>query len=272
MNLVAEAEPSAGAASAENPEKWTRESILSVQRWTPSLLSFRISRYRSFRFAPGQFARIGIAKKEGPIVWRAYSIVSAAYDEYLEFFSVLVPGGEFTSRLAQAVPGDSILVEKTSYGFLSPDRFQDGSDLWMLASGTGLAPFLSILRDPAVWERYERLILTNCVRHGEELAYRAEIDALGRNQPFAGARARLRYIPAVTREAWPGALSARITQTLADGRLEAMAGAPLDPARSRLMICGNPDMVLELREALGRRGFKVGRRGAPGQLSLENAW
>jgi len=274
MSMVADAGPSASAAAtqAENPEKWTRETILSVRRWSPSLFSFRASRYRGFRFAPGQFARIGIAKEDGPIVWRAYSIVSAAYDEYLEFLSVVVPGGEFTSRLARFVPGDPILVDKTSYGFLSPDRFQDGSDLWMLASGTGLAPFLSILRDPAVWERYERLILVNCVRHATELAYRTEIDELGRNELFAGARASLRYLPAVTREHCSGALAARITQALTDGHLEAAAGTPLDLARSRLMICGNPDMVLELRELLGRRGFKVGRRGAPGQLSFENAW
>jgi len=271
--MIADSGPSASAAAQpETSEKWTRETILSVRRWAPTLFSFRTSRYRGFRFAPGQFARLGVAREDGSIVWRAYSVASAAYEEHLEFLSVVVPDGEFTGRLTRFAPGDRILVDKTSYGFLTTDRFPDGSDLWLLSSGTGLAPFLSILRDPAVGERYQRLVLVNSVRHAAELAFREEIVGLERNELFAATRARLRYLPVVTREACPGALAARITQAIADGSLEAAAGARLDPERSRLMICGNPAMALELRELLGQRGFRVGRRGVPGQLAFENYW
>lgn len=274
MAMIADPGPCASAAIAqpETSAKWTSETILAVRDWSPTLFSFRTSRYRGFRFTPGQFARLGIAREDGSLVWRAYSVASAAYEEHLEFLSVVVPGGEFTGRLTRFAPGDRILVDKTSYGFLTTDRFPDGSDLWLLSSGTGLAPFLSILRDPAVWERYQRLVLVNSVRHTAELAFREEIVGLERNELFAATRARLRYLPAVTREACPGALAARITQAIADGSLEAAAGARLDPERSRLMICGNPEMALELRELLGQRGFRVGRRGVPGQMAFENYW
>lgn len=253
-------------------EKWTSEAILSVRAWTPALFSFRTTRDRGLRFTPGQFARIGIATPTGGAVWRAYSIVSAAYDEHLEFFSVIIPGGKFTSRLASLRPGDRILVEKAAYGFLTLDRFVGGTDLWMISSGTGLGPFLSILHDPQAWSRYENLILVHSVRQPEELAYRDEIAALGKHVLLSGQRARLRYVPIVTRVCCPDALSARIPQLIEDGRLEKAAGAGLDLERSRLMICGNPQMASDLRDQLTQRGFRVGRRATPGQLAFENYW
>lgn len=252
--------------------KWTSEAILSVRAWTPALFSFRTTRDRGLRFTPGQFARIGIATPTGGAVWRAYSIVSAAYDEHLEFFSVIIPGGKFTSRLASFRPGDRILVEKAAYGFLTLDRFVGGTDLWMISSGTGLGPFLSILHDPQAWSRYENLILVHSVRQPEELAYRDEIAALGKHVLLSGQRARLRYVPIVTRVCCPDALSARIPQLIEDGRLEKAAGAGLDLERSRLMICGNPQMASDLRDQLTQRGFRVGRRATPGQLAFENYW
>lgn len=257
---------------AAKAAKWTSEAILSVRAWTPSLFSFRTSRDPEFRFTPGQFARIGIATSTGGAVWRAYSVVSAVDDAHLEFFSVVIPDGKFTSRLATFRPGDRIMVEKSAYGFLTLDRFAGGEDLWMISSGTGLGPFLSILHDPAAWSRFENLILVHSVRRPEELAYRDEIAAFEKRVLSNGPRARLRYVPVVTRECCPDALSARIPLLIEDGRLEKAAGARLDLERSRLMICGNPQMASDLRDQLTGRGFRVGRRNDPGQLAFENYW
>jgi ferredoxin--NADP+ reductase len=262
----------AGDTPAKPSERFTAETILTVRTWAPTLFSLRTSRYRGFRFSPGQFARLGVACDDGSIVWRAYSIASATYDEYLEFFSVVIPGGAFTSRLASFRPGDRILVDKSSYGYLTTDRFVGGADLWMLSSGTGLAPFLSILRDPATWDQYENLILVHSARHEPELAYRDEIAAIGRSELFAGCRARLHYVPVVTRECCPDALVARIPQLIEDGRLEARAGVRLDIDRSRIMVCGNPQMTEDLRRQLTARGFRVSRRASPAQLAFENYW
>jgi ferredoxin--NADP+ reductase len=253
-------------------QKWTSEAILSVHAWTPSLISFRTTRDRGFGFAPGQFARIGIATPTGGMVWRAYSIASAVHEDELEFFSVVIPGGKFTVRLASSRPGDRILVEKAAYGFLTLDRFAGGTDLWMIASGTGLGPFLSILRDPQAWSRFEKLVLVHSVRQPEELAYRDEIAMLGKQVPSEVERARLSYVPVVTRASCPDALPARIPQLIEDGRLERAAGVALDLERSRLMICGNPGMASDLRDQLTGRGFRTGRRNAPGQLAFENYW
>src|ERR1044071_6418608 len=131
-------------------DKFTTETITDIRSWTPKLFSFRTTRYRGYRFSPGQFARLGVRKQtpEGEkIVWRAYSIVSADYDEFLEFYSIVVPGGEFTSTLADLHVGDEILIDKTTYGALPPARFVEGRDLRLLSTGTGLAPFISILHD-----------------------------------------------------------------------------------------------------------------------------
>lgn len=258
--------------------KWTEERILDIRRWTPKLFSFRTTRHPGFRFVPGQFARLGLpltADPCGEAVWRAYSMASANYDEHLEFFSIVVPGGEFTTRLASLQAGDRILVEKNNYGFLTTDRFVGGRDLWLLASGTGIAPFLSILRDPQVWQDYENLILVYSVREARDLAYEAELAALPQHELLAGlteGKARLHYVPVVTRERVPGMLDARITQLLADGRLEASVGLPLSVERSRVMVCGNPQMAADLRKCLMERGLQVGRRGKPGQLAFENYW
>lgn len=266
------------AAPAAN---WTEERVLAIRHWTPTLLSFRTTRYRAFRFTPGHYARLGLAGQppasaaEGSetaagdgVVWRPYSMVSAATDEHLEFISVLVPGGAFSQRLAELRVGDPIRVDKAAFGFLTVDQLAPGRDLWMLASGTGLGPFVAILRDPAVWGRFERLILAHGVRRAGELAYRDEIEALAAN---AGG-AQLVYLPIVTREAGATPLSGRIPQLLAAGALEAAAGATLSIEHSRLMVCGNPEMARELRQQLGALGFSTTRRGVPGQMAFEKYW
>ena len=254
-------------------DKHTVETITGVRPWTESLFSFRTTRDRGYRFVPGQFARLGVrAANTDEIVWRAYSIASAAYDEHLEFFSVVVPGGAFTSRLSKLGQGDEILVERKSYGFLTTDRFEAGRDLWMLATGTGLAPFLSILHDFATWERYENLVLVQSVRTQQELAYEDLIRGFETSEHYAEFAQKLRYARIVTREPVPGTLRDRVTKLLANGVLEENIGLKLDHDRSRIMLCGNPEMVEDSRAILTARGFRLSRRGEPGHLAVENYW
>ncbi len=263
------------------PDKYTAEKILWIHPWAPNLFSFRLTRFKGFRFTPGQFARLGV-KKPDPnnpknpsgekIVWRAYSIVSADYDEHLEFYSIVVPGGEFTSELARLKVGDTVYVEKTNYGFLTLDRFEKGADLWMLSTGTGLAPFISMLWDPRTWELYENLIVVHSVRYPNELAYADTIEAFREHELFADMQTRLHYTQAVTRAKVPGALERRIPPLIDDHSIEGRVGLPLDHERSRIMICGNPEMVDDTRKLLASRGYTTSRRGAPGHMAVENYW
>jgi ferredoxin--NADP+ reductase len=254
-------------------DKYTLETITGIRPWTDSLFSFRTTRDRGYRFVPGQFARLGVpGAADGSIVWRAYSIASAAHDEHLEFFSVVVPGGQFTSRLAQLREGDRIHVERRSYGFLTTDRFESGRDLWMLATGTGLAPFLSILHDFETWERYENLVLVQSVRTQAELAYEDLIRGFEGSEYYGAYAHKLRYARIVTREPVPGTLRDRVTKLLGNGVLEENVGIRLDQERSRIMLCGNPEMVEDSRRLLVERGYRMSRRGDPGHLAVENYW
>jgi ferredoxin--NADP+ reductase len=269
--MISIAEPETRTANPDAAVKWTTERVTWIHYWTPTLLSFRTTRYRAFRFTPGHYARLGLGPADDP-VWRPYSLVSAHYDDYLEFVAVLVPGGAFSEQLAKLRVGDEIAVEKACFGFLTTAQLAPGRDLWMLASGTGLGPFISILRDPAQWTAFERLIVVHSVRHGTELTYRDEIAALSNEAMFADARAKLSYLPVVTRDDGATELGDRIPRLLADGRLEKQAQAPISAAYSRVMVCGNPEMARELRELLATRGFATSRRGAPGQMAFEKYW
>lgn len=253
-------------------EKFTRQRLLEVWRWSPSLFSLRCTRDAGFRFRAGQFARLGVRKASGEPVWRAYSMVSAPHDEFLEFFSIEVPDGEFTSELKQLTVGDELLVERQPYGFLTLERFADGRDLWLLASGTGVAPFLSILQDLEVWQRFQRIVLAYSARTAAELAYQALIADLPRREWLEGAADKLVYLPVVTREQVPGCLGARLTALLDSGELERAAGLAISPEHSRLMLCGNPAMVEELHARLKLRGLQLSLSRRPGQLALENYW
>ena len=258
-------------------EKFTKERILEIETWVPGkLFSIKTTRPSNLRFIAGQFARLGVMRSTpngDAITWRAYSIVSSPHEEHLEFFSIVVPDGEFTSELHRLAPNDTLYLEKTNYGFLTTDRFENGRDLWLLSSGTGLAPFISILNDLETWETYERIILVHSVREPEELAYRKAIEGMKDHEYFGEfAASRLFYVPVVTRSEMPGMLSARITNLLDTGELERFTGIPLDFERSRIMICGNPDMVEDIRKLLGERGFSVSKRGAPGHMAVENYW
>lgn len=252
---------------------YTEERILAIKYWSPKVLSFRTTRYAAFRFTAGHYARLGlpVAAEQGAWVTRPYSIVSPTWADYLEFLSVLIPGGSFSQQLANAQTGDTIRIEKPAYGFLTNDRLAPGPDLWLIASGTGIGPFLSILQEPSIWQQYQRLMLVHSVRQKDELAYRDEILALPQQPNLRDGGAKLHYLPIVTREPGATTFANRIPELMADGRLE-QALAPIDVTHSRLMICGNPEMAAEMRCQLQIRGFATSRRGVAGQMAFEQYW
>jgi len=256
--------------------KYTAQTVTSVHEWVPGkLFSIRTTRAPEFVFEPGQFARLGLpedaAVSPEPTVWRAYSMVSAPAEATLEFYSIAVPDGAFSPRLAALKPGDTLYVDKTPFGFLTLARFTPGKTLWLLASGTGLSAFLSILRDPLVRQHYERVVLVHGVREASELAYRSELETM-RAEWTAAQGATLDYLPIATRESIPGMPQARLTTLLANGELERLAGQPLDPDSDKIMLCGNPALLADARKCLAERGFAPGRRGVPGNLAVENYW
>ena len=253
---------------------YSAERIVWRHQWTPNLFSFRLTRPAAYRFTAGQWARLGVFNTAGAPVWRAYSMVSAPYDEFLEFFSIVVPNGEFTQALAKLEVGDIVRLDPVAFGFLTLDRFPDGRDLWLLASGTGVAPFLSMLQDAETWSRFETVILAYSVRSADELAYTDWLKKLP-DHPLIGhavTPARWRVIPAITRTHVPGVLSKRLTHAIDDGSLEECAARPLSMTHSRLMVCGNPDMVDHCRTRLNARGFRLSRQASPAQLAFENYW
>ena len=253
-------------------EKFTRQRLLEVQTLTPTLFTLRTTRDPGFRFTAGQFARLGVRKPSGSIVWRAYSMVSAPHDEFLDFFSIVVPDGEFTSELSRLKVGDELLIDKQAFGFLTLNRFPDGRDLWLLATGTGLAPFLSILQDFDVWQRFERIVLVYSARTESELAYQQLIRELPQRDYLEGLGRKLTYLPVVTREQVPGALNGRITQLIESGELERVADLQLTPEHSRIMLCGNPQMIEDTRQLLKTRDLNLALTRRPGQVAVENYW
>lgn len=210
------------------------------------------------------------------IVWRAYSMVSSPYDEHLEFFSIVVPDGAFTTHLSQLQVGDPIYLDKTNFGFLTTARFETGRDLWLLGSGTGLAPFISILHDPATWDQFQNIILVHSARTAEELVYQESIKGLSQHPALLelveNLPQRFQYIPVVTREKVDGALDLRITSLLTQGQLESKSGLKFSQEHSRFMICGNPEMVTDIRNTLKTMGFGPVRRNKPGEIAVENYW
>ena len=256
----------------DSADKFTRQTLLEVNPLTPSLFTLRTTRDRGFRFRAGQFTKLGVTKADGSTVWRAYSVVSSPYDEFLEFFSIVVPGGEFTSELSRLKVGDTLMVERQAYGYLTLDRFIDGRDLWLLATGTGVAPFLSILQDFEVWEKFERIVLVYSAREARELAYQDLIANLSQREYLAEHAHKLTYIPIVTREDVPGALNGRITTLIESGALERAAGVELSPEYSRVMLCGNPQMIDDTRKLLKERNLQLSLTRRPGQVAVENYW
>jgi ferredoxin--NADP+ reductase len=249
------------------------ERVLSVHHWNDSLFSFRVTRDRGLRFANGQFVMIGLEVDGRPLT-RAYSIASPNYEEHLEFFSIKVPDGPLTSRLQHLKEGDPIVVSKKPTGTLVLHDLKPGKHLYLLATGTGLAPFMSVIQDPETYERFERVVLVHGVRTVSELAYRDFIsNRLAENEFFGDeARAKLIYYPTVTRE--PFANQGRLTDLIESGKLSADIGLPeLDPQHDRVMICGSPAMLRDCCELLDARGFRISRHiGEPGDYVIERAF
>lgn len=267
----------AGSAStvgspAGGTARTTREAVQWLHWWTPALVSLRVTRNPEFHFSPGHYARLGIANRAGRMVFRPLSIASAPEASHLEFFCSLIPGGELSGRLAGLRIGDPVEVETASFGFLTVDSLAPGTGLWLLATGTGLAPFLSMLRDARVWREFTNVIVVHSVRRAVELAYADEIRELAVMPREPAAHTELRYLPVVTREPGGSTLSDRIPALLARGDLVQAAGVALDPASSRVLACGNPDMTRELRALLGERAFRTTRRGVRGQAAFEKYW
>ncbi|MDR6797813.1 ferredoxin--NADP reductase [Acinetobacter calcoaceticus] len=250
-------------------EKFSVEKVLSVHRWTPTLFSFTMTRPAHFKFTAGQFARIGLKVGEELVV-RAYSVVSSPFDETLEFFSIVVPDGAFTSNLQHLKVGDELYLEKIPYGYLTLARYQQPLpyDLWLLATGTGLAPFLSMLQDFDTWSKYQKINLVYSVRTAAELAYVDRIQEIA--ETFGDGHVGFKFISIITRD--PSAqLHDRLPVLIENGELEKVAGIELSPATSHVMLCGNPQMVDDTKEALKRRGLTMNRRGE-GNIAVENYW
>ncbi len=248
------------------------EKVLSVHHWTDRLFSFTTTRDPALRFSNGHFTMIGL-RVEGKPLLRAYSIVSANYEEHLEFLSIKVPDGPLTSRLQHIQVGDTIIVGKKPTGTLLVDYLLPGKRLYMLSTGTGLAPFMSIVRDPETYERFEQVILVHGVREVDELAYH---DLLVKHLPeheFLGEMVtdKLRYYPTVTRENYVN--QGRVTELIESGKLfEDLKVPPLDPAADRVMICGSPAMLKDLKHILEARGFDEGNTTRPGDFVIERAF
>lgn len=249
-----------------------QEKILTVHHWTEKLFSFTTTRDPSFRFLNGQFTMIGI-EVEGKPLMRAYSMVSANYEETLEFLSIKVPDGPLTSRLKDIQPGDTLLVNSKAVGTLILQNVLPGKHLYLLSTGTGMAPFMSIIKDPETYERFEKVILVHGVRQVGELAY----DTFLRNElpsnEFFGEQVReqLIYYPTATREAYEH--QGRITDLIEAGKLEADIGLPpINKDDDRVMICGSPEMLRDLKNMFEARGWDEGNMSTPGHFVIERAF
>ena len=250
-----------------------KERVLDVHHWNDTLFSFTTTRNPGFRFRNGHFTMMGLPQENGRPLLRAYSITSANYEEKLEFFSIKVPDGPLTSKLQHLKPGDEVLVNSKSTGTLVTDALLPGKHLYLISTGTGLAPFMSIIKDPEVYELYDKVILTHGVRHISELAYQQTItDELPNNEYFGDViKEKLLYYPTVTRE--PFKNNGRLTDLLVSDRLTRDLGLPaINPEHDRFMMCGSPSMLKDTCAILDERGFSEARHGDQGHYVIERAF
>jgi ferredoxin--NADP+ reductase len=249
-----------------------QEQVLSVRHWNDTLFSFTTTRNAGFRFKNGHFVMMGLDIEGRPLL-RAFSVVSANYDEHLEFYSIKIPDGALTSRLQHIQPGSQVLVGRKPTGTLVIDNLLDGKRLYLLATGTGLAPFMSIIRDPATYERFEKVIIAHGVRRVSDLGYRSTIEDELPNHELVGdlVKQQLLYYPTVTREAFRN--QGRVTDLMESGKLPADLGLPaLNPDEDRVMICGSPGMLKDTVAILEARGFQEGHTDSQGQYLIERAF
>ena len=247
--------------------------VIAVTHWTDKLFSFQTDRPPSFRFQSGEFAMIGLADNDGKVVTRAYSIASPHWDDHLEFYSIIVPDGPLTARLRHIQIGDDIILRPKTTGTLNLARLRDGKRLYLLATGTGFAPFASLIRDPKTYERFEKVILVHGCRTITELGYSQKIVADSRAHPLIGemVTAQLHYVPSVTRENFTQ--TGRITTLLADGKLAStLALPPLDADYDRIMICGSIGLNQDIAAQLLAKNFQEGNLSSPGDYVIERAF
>lgn len=253
--------------------QFSTERVLSVQHWNDNLFSFETTRDAGLRFENGQFVMIGLELDGRPLA-RAYSIASPNYEEHLEFFSIKVPNGPLTSRLQHLKVGDALLVSKKPTGTLVMHDLKPAKNLYLLSTGTGLAPFMSVIQDIEVYDRFEKIVLVHGVRYTSELAYADFIEKELPNNAFFGeeVRSKLIYYPTVTRE--PFRNQGRLTDLINSGKLfEDIGLPPLNPANDKVMLCGSPHMLADTEALLNARGFKVSPRiGEPGDYVIERAF
>jgi ferredoxin--NADP+ reductase len=273
MSTTPDRAEAGGALRPGSGKPYSFERVLAVRHWTDSYFSFTTTRDDGLRFENGQFVMIGLMVGDRPLL-RAYSIASANWEEQLEFFSIKVPDGPLTSRLQHIREGDEILVSRKPTGTLLISDLHPGRVLYLLATGTGLAPFLATIKDPETYERFDTVVLTHGVRGVADLAYRDYIEQELPRHEYLGETiaAKLRYYPAVSREAF--ATQGRLTDLLESGRMMRDLGLPpLDPAHDRAMICGSPQMLADFRAILDARGFGAAPRiGVAGHYVFERAF
>lgn len=249
-----------------------RETVTSVHHWNDTLFSFTTTRNQGLRFKNGHFTMIGLEVEDKPLL-RAYSIASANYEEEMEFFSIKVQDGPLTKHLQKLSVGDEILVGTKPVGTLITDNLLPGKNLYLLSTGTGLAPFMSIIKDLDVYEQYDKVILTHGVRYVSELAYQDRIENELPNNEYFGdiVQEKLIYYPTVTREEYRN--TGRLTDLIRSGKLAADIGLKdIDPENDRFMLCGSPAMLDELTDMLDELGFKEARGGHAGHYVIERAF
>lgn len=245
--------------------KYIEGKVVSQHHWTPRLLSLRIEA-EPIAFEAGQFIKVGL-QVDGAMLARAYSFANAPNERPYEFHYNTVPSGLLTQRLAQLQAGDTVWMSPHAAGFLVLSEVPVARNLWLFATGTGIAPFLSILRSDTVWKRFERVVLVEAVRSADALVYRGLFEQLKQAHPGC-----FGCVTFVSREDVPGTLTGRIPQAVLDGRLETAAGMELSAESSQVMICGNPEMVVDSMQALAQRGMKKHRRRSPGHITVEKYW
>ncbi|PIR09698.1 MAG: ferredoxin--NADP(+) reductase [Gallionellaceae bacterium CG11_big_fil_rev_8_21_14_0_20_60_62] len=245
--------------------KFIEGKVVAKRRWAERLYSLQVKAGIAL-FQAGQFIKLAL-DIDGEVVAHPYSFVNAPGEKPLEFYFIEGPDGLLTQRLAALEAGDTILIAPNAAGFLTLAEVPDAKHLWLLSTGTGIGPFLSILKTAEPWQRFERIVLAHGVRHANELAYGETIHGFAQQHGE-----QFRFVPFVSREETDFALCARIPEAIADGRLEARAGVALAPENSQVMLCGNPDMLRDTTETLLARGLKKNRRSAPGHITVESYW
>jgi ferredoxin--NADP+ reductase len=245
--------------------QWIETEVVENRHWTESLFTLRV-KGAPLAFEPGQFVRIAL-DIDGERVARAFSMVNAPGEPLLEFYGIVVPQGPLSPRLARLQARDRLFVASNPAGFLVLSEVSNAETLWLMATGTGIAPFVSMLRADTPWQRFENVVLVQAVRHAQELVYRDDIERATMKHG-----SRFLHVPVVSREDAPHTLRGRIPGLLRDGQLESAAGLKLAPSDSQVMLCGNPDMLKDTTAALVERGLRKNRRRSPGQITVESFW